>query len=292
MSSRKRFWSRPQLEELEDRSLPNNLVNPVAGSMSGLFWAKVDPDDLEGSPAMARLVGSFAQSTADPSGHGNLGNPRVAPPQSNPYGQSYSQWSAAWWQYALSIPTDQSPFLDTSGVNFSVGQTGNVWYLSGTFCLNPNGQPCTSFNPATVVRDVTLRSGISLFFPILNSEADNLNFVTGQQDLGFTIPELRAQAKAFIDDTVGHLTCTIDGTPVQNLDLFRVTSPVFSYTLPANNIAGVPAQTVFPAVSDGVFLMVRPLSVGQHTIHFTGAAPDFNFALDVTYNITVTSGKN
>ena len=45
---------------------------------------------------------------------------------------------------------------------------------------------------------------------------------------------------------------------------------VYSYTLPDNNIVSfasgvnVPAQTVSPAVGDGVYLMLRPLSVGQH----------------------------
>jgi hypothetical protein len=47
---------------------------------------------------------------------------------------------------------------------------------------------------------------------------------------------------------------------------------------------------VSPAVSQGVFLMLRPLSVGQHTVHFSGDFGPGNFALDVTYHITVTPG--
>ena len=34
-----------------------------------------------------------------------------------------------------------------------------------------------------------------------------------------------------------------------------------------------------PAVSDGVYLMLRPLSVGQHTIHFAGDFGPGSFAL-------------
>jgi hypothetical protein len=95
-----------------------------------------------------------------------------------------------------------------------------------------------------------------------------------------------------MDDVVTHgfLTTSVDGVVLQNLANYRFSSPVFSYTLPDNNIEGVPAQTVTPAVADGYYLMLAPLSAGQHQIHFTGGSPLLNFSLDVTYNITVTPG--
>ena len=43
------------------------------------------------------------------------------------------------------------------------------------------------------------------------------------------------------------------------------------------------------SVSDGYFVMLAPLSAGQHTIHFKGsegAAPN-TFTLDITYHLTV-----
>ena len=34
--------------------------------------------------------------------------------------------------------------------------------------------------------------------------------------------------------------------------------------------------------------MLAPLSVGQHTIHYTGTFGDpFNFTLDITYTLTI-----
>ena len=42
-----------------------------------------------------------------------------------------------------------------------------------------------------------------------------------------------------------------------------------------------------PAAADGVYLMLRPLPVGEHTIHIGGGNPGV-FVLDITYNITVT----
>ena len=44
-----------------------------------------------------------------------------------------------------------------------------------------------------------------------------------------------------------------------------------------------------PAVGDGVYLMVKPLRLGRHTIHFTGEAPAFNFFLDIAYRVTVVA---
>jgi hypothetical protein len=77
-----------------------------------------------------------------------------------------------------------------------------------------------------------------------------------------------------------------------------VASPVFSYTLPADNVYAaldggipVPARTVTPAVGDGVYVMLKPLSPGLHTIHFSGDFGPGNFGLDVTYHITVVPGK-
>jgi len=46
--------------------------------------------------------------------------------------------------------------------------------------------------------------------------------------------------------------------------------------------AGRTPNTVTPAVEDGVYLLLAPLSAGQHTIHFTVAG-----FLDITYHLNV-----
>ena len=102
--------------------------------------------------------------------------------------------------------------------------------------------------------------------------------------------------------------CRYRAVPVQGLadpqhSPYRVQSPAFTYTVASHNnlLAAIfdgpcipDGITVTPAVSDGVFLMLSPLSVGQHTIHFVGVvgpvASPFFFK-DITYNITVASGQ-
>jgi len=67
--------------------------------------------------------------------------------------------------------------------------------------------------------------------------------------------------------------------------------------MPENNLLGMPEGTTSSAVSDGYFVMVRPLSAGEHVLHFGGAFVftlaedgfDFSFTLDITYRITANS---
>jgi hypothetical protein len=223
-------------------------------------------------------------------------NPGVLPPNSHPFGATYGEWSARWWKWAYSMPVNHNPLLDTADI--STGQTGHVWFLGGTF--GPPIEQGPGVFLGTANRTGTVPAGTALFFPIVNVEA-----ATAEGN-GDTEAELRAVAEWYINHTT-NLTCVIDGRPVHNLQNYRVESPLFQYgPLPDNNIPqnnGFPdlgEGTISNAVSDGVWLMLEPLPVGHHTIHFTG---DFVFTaaeigsdigytlkLDITYNLTVMPG--
>jgi hypothetical protein len=92
------------------------------------------------------------------------------------------------------------------------------------------------------------------------------------------------------------MSAQIDGRSVQDVGAYRVQSPLFTYgPLPDNNVlqsfgTNAPAGSTSLSVGDGVYLMLAPLSVGTHTIHFHGEVPAFNFLLDITYNLTVAPG--
>ena len=47
--------------------------------------------------------------------HGPPGRAHVLPPWSNPYGRSYGEWIAAWWQWAVGTPARHNPGLDPTG---------------------------------------------------------------------------------------------------------------------------------------------------------------------------------
>lgn len=199
--------------------------------------------------------------------------PKVLAVDSSPYGNTYGEWSARWWQWLLSIPADINPNFDTTGANCAVGQVGPVWFLAGTFgdsftrsCTVPAGKallftPLTQIDGAGVFDCEPTASGLC-----------NLN-------------TLRGLAAAFIDNPTT-LEATVDGHPLQNLGDFRVQSPAFSTTFPEGAVFGLPSGTFTPNVSDGYWLMLAPLSVGKHTIHFK-ALSNSGFGAEVTYNLTV-----
>src|SRR5437763_11387933 len=95
------------------RSFPNNHVDANAG---------IPPNCL----------------SANQIGNQNSG---IHPPCSSPYGLTYGEWSARWWQWLLAIPPNVNPNFDGTSLDPDVatvndcaqGQSGPVWFLAGTF---------------------------------------------------------------------------------------------------------------------------------------------------------------
>jgi len=179
-------------------------------------------------------------------------------------GASYGEWSARWWEWALSIPAAINPILDTTGVNCGKGQVGNAWFLAGTF-------------GGTATRDCTIPAGKSLFFPLIN----NIAFDPKGNE---TVIDLRMLAAGLIDAAVD-LTCTIDENPcADNLRSFRAQSPIFEAIVRTHSI--VAPKFYNPMVSDGYWLLFAPLDAGTHTLVF-GAQTSTGFSTSVTYTLTV-----
>jgi len=198
----------------------------------------------------------------------------IFPPGSKPYGQTYGQWSIKWWQWVLSIPTDRNPINDDNGKYCDTSQNDpNVWFLAGT-------------GGGKVVRDCTIPSGKAIYFPILDVECSYAESTTDK-----TEADLRRCAHAD-QDTVSDLTLRIDGLDIQNLTNFRVDSPLFNFTTPENGLFDLHSVTT-QAVSDGFFVMVKPLPVGSHEIHWswilgslTSTSPQIQ-PEDTTYRLKV-----
>lgn len=225
--------------------------------------------------ALAFVAGLILPTSTPQAQSGNT--PGVLPPIARPYGLTYGQWSAKWWQWAISIPASTNPLLDSTGANCGENQSGPVWFLAGT-----TGGPAT--------RNCAIPSGKAIFFPI-----GNIIFGSGVYDCDPTNPgvpcdveALRASA-ATVMNTPILLEAEIDGRPIQNLNSYRAFSPVFSITCPDDSLFGVPAGMYTPQISDGYWIMLAPLSTGAHTIHFKGALDFFGFPFEteVTYNLTV-----
>jgi hypothetical protein len=247
--------------------------------------------------ALALLLTAPWPAVAD---EGSPTNPDgIKPPlvQTRPYGLTYGEWSAKWWQWTMAFPSTADPASNTAPPDSA--QSGKVWFLATV-----HGS-VTVHGSATVTRSLTVPKGKALFFPVMTVIDDNTGCPSYNNPL-LTADQLAAQA-ADIWTAVSETTCTIDGVPVQGLDdpqhsLYRVQSPAFTYKVASHNnlLAAVfdgpcipDGITVTPAVSDGVFLMLAPLSVGPHTIHFVGVVGPVTtpfFFKDITYQITVAAG--
>jgi hypothetical protein len=87
-----------------------------------------------------------------------------------------------------------------------------------------------------VLRQCTLPSGKAILFPILNSECFFAEFPSLKNE-----GQLRLCAKK-IQDSVMQLKASVDGENITNLEGYRIQSPLFNFTLPDNNIVGLPPQ--------------------------------------------------
>jgi len=206
-------------------------------------------------------------------GSDQAANPGVIPPWGRHLEQLYGELGAEFWKTGFSIPVVDSDHPFFSGGAF--GDSKGLMFLSGVGAGTPSV-------------DVTIPAGTFLFFPVVNAEC---SVVEPDPFHGDNEAEMRECANGHIDNTSG-LFAEIDDVTVENLDDYRVDSPLFEFgPLPADNIYGLPESTTSYSVDAGVYLLLAPLSVGQHTIHFGGTFDEFGYTIDTTYNITVVAGQ-
>jgi hypothetical protein len=224
----------------------------------------------------------FASSSVTTLAQNGNPNPGIIPPNAHYAGMSYSEWQAAIIQWILSVPAADNPVLVGNEDKIANGQPKHVWFLA-------NGAP-------VVDRHFIIPAGTALYANILTSEWDN--FLCGP-DTNYTVDQLREFAKSSVDSFTD-IEVEVDGVPVNDVDAYRTTSPVFVSTLPNNNIlqylgcADAVAGTYGPMVADGYAIILAPLPVGEHLIHESlvqvvdPSDPSQNIDLDITWHITVT----
>lgn len=190
---------------------------------------------------------------------------------SKPYGLSYAEWSAKWWQWALSIPNKDNPVEDKTGINCNKNQEGPVWFLAGT-------------GGGSVIRNCEIPAGKSILFPIINVIIDfatNPSFKT-ESDLKNNMMDFKSAVKEV----------SVDGIKIDPTD-YQFMSPLFNFTLPPDNTYDLPAGTTTQAVSNGYWIMLKPLPIGSHEIHFKGIVFDYtatgvvNFNTESNYKINI-----
>ncbi len=235
-----------------------------------LFRSICVPLVLLVSVLLTLTTGTLAQAKGNP-------NPGILPPNSTPFGLTYGQWNARWWQWALGQPKSTNPVLDTTGEFCATGQKGKVWFLAGMLTSDQPGS-------GTAVRSCTIPTGKAIFFPIANA------FYIA--DAGETAEIAQQKAQEAVD-TATDLSAEIDGVPVEEISRYRIKPPlpIFNFTFPLDNVYDLTqAEVEFynnqPASADGYYLMLAPLSRGTHEIHLHAVFPG-TYPIDVTYHLNV-----
>ena len=175
------------------------------------------------------------------------------------------QLSTNWWQWAFSIPAGENPVSDDNGKNCEKGDMGKLFFLAGT-----TGGPAT--------RDCTVSHKQAILVPILVNECSTL------EGNGKTPKVLKACNKAIIDK-VSHVEIKVDGVDIPPA---RILSPPFKLKVIEDDVFNLPSSGTTLSVAEGYWVLLKPLSIGSHTIHFKGSIDEFNFVVDVTYNLNVT----
>jgi hypothetical protein len=212
-------------------------------------------------------------ATVSVAGAGGNSNPGILPPNLRVQGMTYGEWNALWWQHVLEIPASENPMFGNYGPDCAFAQIGDVG-LALAFA--------ESVDIACAVP-----AGMKLFMGTLEAECSTLEewpFFGGNED------ELRACAQSFVPED---LQVSIDGVAVQNLSDYLVTSPMYLFTVPDDNVLGAPGGSVGQSIAYGTFLMLAPLTPGQHTVHVYGTFPwpPPPFTYDSTFHITVTPAR-
>jgi hypothetical protein len=184
-------------------------------------------------------------------------------------GATLGEWSARQWQWQTSFPPELNPGNDPTGAMCGYGQSGPVFFL-----------------PSFVTEGelmCVIPAGTAIFVPIVEGACST---VEAPPFFGRTEAELRACAIADID-SVYDVSATVDGTPVEQIEDYRVSTPLFTFNFGENNVWEL-APGVAHAVGDGYQFIIAPLPAGEHEIVVTGTYGEPEIQVEsATYRVIV-----
>lgn len=166
-------------------------------------------------------------------------------------GHSAADLSAEWWKWAMSSPDEVNPVRDTSGAHCDTGQQGKVWFLAG------------GFGSSLIRRTCNIPSGKYIFFPVIN-----MVYWPQEENNGYTCKDAIKDA-AVNNETAIDLFVTVDGQALKNPKRFRARTQKCFDVFERISAKDKPYRA-FPSASDGYWILLKPLTLGKHTIKFGG----------------------
>lgn len=198
-------------------------------------------------------------------------------PAEEPYGSSYASWCEAWVKFIYSIPCNVHPLAESADNKTEPDQVGPVYFLAGTL-------------GGTIERTVNITEGKGIFFPVLNYVASYPCPYAGSRPApGQSLKDFLVRNANVMVDQGTLMSVTLDGVRISDLFPFRFTTELFYFQALPELTCLDPCVTgeLQPGVADGYWIMLRPLSPGQHKLNYKGSYPKLGWAIDVTYLIDV-----
>jgi hypothetical protein len=194
-------------------------------------------------------------------------------------GKTTSAYIEDWWNWVGQFSAPDNPFTDTTGIDAVKHQAGPVFFIAGQSGFEDH---------APVTRDFDLPAGRFLLVPIVNA------LVANGPDPGY--PDTKTESDALTPGATDEssLLASIDGVDVPNpASYIQRSGTNFTLNLTDNNPIGFPAGTYTDANSSGFWLLLPPLSPGDHTLNFGGSVnalttPGPNGITFPAYSINVT----
>ena len=200
----------------------------------------------------------------------------ILPPDESWGGATRGEWearSAQWW---ISMPEDVNPTSTPPAHDCGYGQSGPVFFLQ--FGLGPEAAGFTC----------VVAEGTAIYVSALSVLCSTVEGFEGGRFFGQSEDELRAcTARELDESTDGNQQYRVDGQEVADLDTYRIASPLFTLTLPENNVLGV-EPGVAQAVSESYSFIIAPPPPGEYQITFSTLASGYP---EGTVNVVVEAPR-
>ncbi|HMJ55197.1 MAG TPA: hypothetical protein VK540_24140 [Polyangiaceae bacterium] len=182
-------------------------------------------------------------------------NPQLFGVDSHPYGLSMKEWAFNWLRWEYSIPAATNPAI-VAGVDYDQHQLGPVYFVP----TGPNHND--AFTVPRYKALAVMLSGISYDYPCPDP--------TFKPAPGQSLFDFLATGLTQINDNIRVMQVTLDGRPVVDPFRYRFTSSRLFYFVGDKSLATsfdtCVTGSLQPAVADDLFVLLKPLSRGQHVL--------------------------
>jgi hypothetical protein len=196
-----------------------------------------------------------------------------------PYGITYGEWTAKWWDWIMPIQSEKSPLNDETGALWNTNQpSSDVWFLIGNFATEASKYKTFPH------RKIRMESGRSILFPVLNCMATFLEY---------SGPPYYLKTH---EDLIRHVERDVNSVVKKELfinnekyDPIRISSDpkIIKMTIFKDNAFNIKNSGITDAAANGYWAFIKPLSKGNYKIHFEGSCESGRLSAGASYDLDI-----